>query len=194
MTSAAYNSRSIRKLTTPAAIREARGGSAPIMPDEAGAVWRVGREDECTSPLTRQAETPRGFESLTLRNPFWIVCWVSRATMAQGFIRRNRSAVAKRNRTLDSIGEITRKPMTARKDGHLGLLLESRQGYPLLVPGSIPGGPQLKTNRLWTHTSSSATANGRNAWRKISDKFCQFKMNSYICHCQTLANQIAITY
>lgn len=35
-----------------------------------------------------------------------------------------------------------REMLTARKDGHLGLLLESREGYPLLVPGSIPGGPQ----------------------------------------------------
>lgn len=141
MTSAAYNSRSIRKLTTPAAIREARGGSAPIMPDEAGAVWRVGREDECTSPLTRQAATPRGFESLTLRNPFWIVCWVSRATMAQGFIRRNRSAVAKRNRTLDSIGEITRKPMTARKDGHFDPWCNgSTADFGSAGPGSNPGG------------------------------------------------------
>ena len=39
MTFADYNSRSIRKLTTSAAIREARGGSAPIMPDGVGAVF-----------------------------------------------------------------------------------------------------------------------------------------------------------
>ena len=39
-----------------------------------------------------------------------------------------------------------REMLTARKDWHLGLLLESRQGCPLLVPGSIPGGPQLIKN------------------------------------------------
>lgn len=44
--------------------------------------------------------------------------------MAQGFIRRNRSAVAKRNRTLDSIGQMTRKALTAGKDRQTG-----RQGF-----------------------------------------------------------------
>lgn len=44
----------------------------------------------------------------------------SRATMAQGFIRRNRSAAAKRDRTLDSIGQMTRKALTAGKDRQTG--------------------------------------------------------------------------
>ena len=63
--------------------------------------------------------------------------------MAQGFIRRNRSAVAKRKRTLDSIGQVTRKPMTARKDGRIdlwcnGSLRRSRHIAPER-PGSNPG-------------------------------------------------------
>lgn len=40
--------------------------------------------------------------------------------MAQGFIRRNRSAAAKRDRTLDSIGQMTRKALTAGKDRQTG--------------------------------------------------------------------------
>lgn len=68
-----------------------------------------------------KAKSNQRFESSAARNPlFSDEPSTSRATMAQGFIRRNRSAAAKRDRTLDSIGQMTRKALTAGKDRQTG--------------------------------------------------------------------------
>lgn len=49
--------------------------------------------------------------------------------------------VAKRKRTLDSIGQVTRKPMAARKDGHFDPWCNgSTADFGSAGPGSNPGG------------------------------------------------------